>query len=273
MADAPSHRLLPHSPHTSATARGGRVAPIVDVILPLGAAPQPVAPQPVPRPVVAAPTPPPRAAVDVPRPSAPPLSYDPPSTQVRAASDRPSGLGDPLFAAAIGRLIPQISAVERAQLASVMFRRELTAGETVYSAKAPTKAAWLVGSGMLRVDFDDAHGQPQGIGAIESGTLVGAEALFGQAHHLGAVVAASDAVVYELSPTRLDLLERVVPATAQVLLAAIHGAVGRQQRAKIVRLERALAQSMRPAAPETARPVRSNPLGFLAHFLGQAEGA
>ncbi len=273
MAGASSSRFLPNWSHTSATARGGQVAPIVDVILPLGVPPKPLPPPPVPRPVVATPRPSPSPAVDIQRPNPEPLSYDPPSTTVRTAGERPSGLGDPLFAAAIGRLIPQITGVERAQLASVMFRRELATGETVFSAKAPTQAAWLVGSGMLRVEFDDADGQPQGIGAIESGTLVGAEALFGQAHHLGAVVAASDAVVYELSPTRLDLLERVVPATAQVLLAAIHSAVARQQRAKIVRLERALAQSTRPGGADATRPARSNPLGFLAHFLGQMEGA
>lgn len=197
---------------------------------------------------------------------------DPPSTVIRAASDRSTGLGDPEFAAALAKLIPDVQRGESAQIAAVMFRRAVPCGQVVFGAKSKTQAAWLVTEGMLRVEYEDASGQPQPISSVETGVLVGAEALFGLGSHLNSVVAAADSVIYELNPQRLALLERVVPATAQRLLLAIHGTVARQQRGKMARLERLLAPALRaPPTPEPLAQRAATPKGFLATVLGRRQ--
>ncbi len=191
------------------------------------------------------------------------------SQQIGAASaqrDRSTGLGDKAFAEALMRLAPQMPKQHVAQIAAVMFRRELQADEPVFSADSAASAAWLITEGSLRVEFLDDTGCSRTVMAAKPGTFVGIEALLGADRHASTVVAASLAVVYELDQTRLALLDRIVPDAAQYLFEAINAAMARRARGYFGRIDRIIGNCQPSNSPPD--PARGGALAFLAAKLG-----
>ncbi len=142
---------------------------------------------------------------------------------------------------------------------SVMRLRQFQTGDVVLKQGAPGDHMVIVLDGRLRVMLEDAHGHKTELGAIQAGEIVGEMAAIDPAPRNASVIAASDAVVYELGRAGLQQLRVQAPGASTAIVAAIIGDVTRRLREMDKRIDRELnpasaAKSSQPAAAEVAAP-------------------
>ena len=137
---------------------------------------------------------------------------------------------------------------------SVMRVRHFQTGDVVFREGTLGDTMIIVLDGRLRVEMVDANGTRAELGAIQQGEVVGEMAALDPAPRAATVVAASDAVVYELGRSGLQHLRVTAPAASAAVVSAIIGDVTRRLRNINVRIDRELNPSAQPLSPRT-RPI------------------
>lgn len=132
---------------------------------------------------------------------------------------------------------------------SVLRVRHFQSGDDVFRQGDMGDHMVIVASGRLRVEVDDGKGHRSDVGAIQAGEIVGEMAALDPAPRNAFVVAASEAVVYELSRTGLQTLRREAPTASAAVVAHVIAEVTRRLRETDRRIERLLN-------PETHAPQK-----------------
>jgi len=112
----------------------------------------------------------------------------------------------------------------------VLKARRFTAGEHVFEQGASGDTMVILIDGRLRVETLDGQGNRQELGAIGPGEIVGESAVLDPAKRSASVVAASDAVVYELNRVGLLSLRTAAPYAATTITTQIISEVTKRLR-------------------------------------------
>jgi CRP-like cAMP-binding protein len=123
---------------------------------------------------------------------------------------------------------------------SVLRLRQFQAGDVVLRQGSPGDHMVIVLDGRLRVEAEDLHGNKTELGAIQAGEIVGEMAAIDPAPRHATVVAASDAVVYELGRAGLSQLRVQAPGACVAIVSAVIGDVTRRLREMDKRIDREL---------------------------------
>ena len=131
---------------------------------------------------------------------------------------------------------------------SVLRVRQFRSGDCVLQQGSMGDHMVIVASGRLRVEVVDAKGHRSDVGAIGEGEIVGEMAAIDPAPRNADVIAASDAVVYELSRGGLLTLRAKAPAASAAIVATVIGEVTRRLRETDRRIDQRLGAPPEPAA-------------------------
>lgn len=123
---------------------------------------------------------------------------------------------------------------------SVLRVRHFVSGDEVFRQGDMGEHMVIVASGRLRVEVDDGKGHRSDVGAIQAGEIVGEMAAIDPAPRNAYVIAASEAVVYELSRAGLVALRGQAPAAAAAIVAHVIAEVTRRLRETDRRIDRML---------------------------------
>lgn len=132
---------------------------------------------------------------------------------------------------------------------AVMRVRQYQSGEAVFREGTLGDTMVIVLDGRLRVEITDAEGRTSELGAISHGEIVGEMAALDPAPRAATVVAASDAVVYELSRAGLLQLRVSAPSASVTIVSAVIGDVTRRLRQVNQRIDRELNPTASRRAP------------------------
>ncbi len=130
---------------------------------------------------------------------------------------------------------PQLSAQQWQQLASVMKRRELAAGELLLRRGDVQAQAYLVESGRLQVFVTGGAPRSHRVTLLDAGAILGEPALFVAAPRMAHVEAAEPAVVWTLSARGLHAMAADAPALVLEVLRAAGAVMAVRMRANLER--------------------------------------
>ncbi|HEX3578695.1 MAG TPA: DUF1003 domain-containing protein [Thermoanaerobaculia bacterium] len=118
-------------------------------------------------------------------------------------------------------LFEQLTEEDRAQLALVVDRRELTAGTTLFQAGEPGESLFVVSAGEVELFIKDTAGQKIVLTVAREGEIFGELALLDRGARTATAFALVDTVLLELDRDDLLLLFQKTPEAAVRLLAAV----------------------------------------------------
>jgi len=118
-------------------------------------------------------------------------------------------------------LFEQLTEEDRAQLALVVDRRELTAGTTLFQAGEPGESLFVVSTGEVELFIKDTAGQKIVLTVARDGEIFGELALLDRGARTATAIALVDTELLELDRDDLLLLFQKTPEAAVRLLAAV----------------------------------------------------
>ena len=118
-------------------------------------------------------------------------------------------------------LFEQLTEEDRAQLALVVDRRELTAGTTLFQAGEPGESLFVVSRGEVELFIKDTAGQKIVLTVARDGEIFGELALLDRGARTATALALVDTELLELDRDDLLLLFQKTPEAAVRLLAAV----------------------------------------------------
>lgn len=118
-------------------------------------------------------------------------------------------------------LFEQLTEEDRAQLALVVDRRELTAGTTLFQAGEPGESLFVVSTGEVELFIKDTAGQKIVLTVARDGEIFGELALLDRGARTATALALVDTELLELDRDDLLLLFQKTPEAAVRLLAAV----------------------------------------------------
>jgi CRP/FNR family cyclic AMP-dependent transcriptional regulator len=118
-------------------------------------------------------------------------------------------------------LFEQLTEEDRAQLALVVDRRELTAGTTLFQAGEPGESLFVVSAGEVELFIKDTAGQKIVLTVARDGEIFGELALLDRGARTATAIALVDTELLELDRDDLLLLFQKTPEAAVRLLAAV----------------------------------------------------
>jgi len=118
--------------------------------------------------------------------------------------------------------------------------RRFAAGDIVFEQGDVGDTMLVVVDGMLRVELADSQGRVTDLGSIGANQFVGEMAAFDPAPRSATVVAASNAVCYELSVHALRELRRTAPTAAAAITSGVIGDITSRLRGINDRIDREL---------------------------------
>ena len=125
----------------------------------------------------------------------------------------------------------QLSAAQWQQLAAVMDRREIAAGELLVRRGDVEARAYLVESGELQVFVTGGPPRSHRVAKLGKGAMLGEPALFGAAPRMAHVEAVTAAVVWSLCARCLHELAAEAPALVLEVLRAAGAVMAARMRA------------------------------------------
>ena len=129
----------------------------------------------------------------------------------------------------------QLSAAQWQQLATVMKRREIAAGEMLVQRGDIEPKAYLVESGQLHVFVTGGPPRSHRVAALGAGALLGEPALFGATPRMAHVEAVIPTVVWSLCARRLHELAADAPTLVLEVLRAAGAVMALRMRANLER--------------------------------------
>ena len=129
----------------------------------------------------------------------------------------------------------QLSAAQWQQLAAVMSRREIAAGEMLLQRGDIEPRAYLVESGQLQVFVTGGPPRSHRVAALGAGALLGEPALFGATPRMAHVEAVSPTVVWSLCARRLHELAADAPLLVLEVLRAAGAVMALRMQANLER--------------------------------------
>lgn len=167
--------------------------------------------------------------------------------------------GDEDFRAALAAMAlqPALTDADVRLLASLAWRWQLGADESLYGQGDNVAAAFLLGDGILRLECAGPDGQPRPLGALKIGEWGGEVAFCGGGTHSTSAIAATEVTVYAFDMAKIAQLNQVNPGLLVRLLALQALQQARRQRVAQQRVDQLCLQvhprSVEPA-PEAAAP-------------------
>jgi CRP-like cAMP-binding protein len=137
-------------------------------------------------------------------------------------------------------LFREFSDADADAVMSVLRVRHFQSGDEVFRQGDMGEHMVIVAAGRLRVEVDDGKGHRSDVGAIQAGEIVGEMAALDPAPRNAFVIAASEAVVYELSRAGLQTLLGQAPGASAAIVAHVIAEVTRRLRETDRRIERLL---------------------------------
>lgn len=156
---------------------------------------------------------------------------------------------------------------------SVMRLRQFASGEHVLRQGAPGDHMVILLNGRLRVEIDDGKGHRAELGAISAGEIVGEMAAIDPAPRNADVIAASDAVVYELSRAGLQRLRVQAPGATAAIVAGVIAEVTRRLRETDRRIDEVLnPHTVKPAAGRAPSQEVAAPASMFSRIWARLTG-
>ena len=125
----------------------------------------------------------------------------------------------------------RLSAAQWQQLAAVMKRREITAGDMLMQRGDIDRKAYLVESGQLQVFITGGPPRSHRVATLGAGALLGEPSLFGATPRMAHVEAVSPTVVWSLCARRLHDLAADAPALVLEVFRAAGAVMAARMRA------------------------------------------
>lgn len=129
----------------------------------------------------------------------------------------------------------RLSAAQWQQLATVMHRREIAAGDMLVQRGIVEPEAYLVESGQLHVFITGGRPRSHRVAALGAGALLGEPALFGATPRMAHAEAVSATVVWSLCALRLHELATVAPLLVLEVLRAAGAVMAVRMQANLER--------------------------------------
>lgn len=129
----------------------------------------------------------------------------------------------------------QLSAAQWQQLADVMHRREIAAGDLLVRRGDVEPRAYFVERGLLQVFVTGGPPRSHRVATLCEGAMVGEPALFGATPRMAHVEAVTAAVVWSLCARRLHELAAEAPTLVLEVLRAAGAVMAARMRANLER--------------------------------------
>lgn len=164
-----------------------------------------------------------------------------------------------------------LSADQQRELRRWLRPIHVAAGEVIFRQGERGAALLLIVDGIIRIDVAEPNGDPQSVGNIKSGDMLGEIAFLEPGPRSATATAASDVVLLEFTNTDFELVQRRSPAIATRVLAWMTSTTARRLRNVNRDLERTIAAYAEPLAAG-AQEVRAS-TSALARFWARISGA